>query len=142
MDQCRSIILNLFSNKGGVELVQAAPLSDPPSQPPQYPNELPWCVCNKCHAMPTALENVCCKLRTCITSTDLFESTVLDLNVILNRSEVFVDEADYSPASYRKAVYIMEGRASWKRKSQSYSCLCSLVCTSQVPCSGWTVFRF
>ena len=103
MDQCRSIILNLFSNNGGKELVQAALLSDLPSQPPQYPNELPWCVCNKCHAMPTALENVCCKLRTCVTSTDLFESTVLDLNVlsiaILNRSEVFVDEADYSPAS-------------------------------------------
>jgi len=92
-----------------VELVQAALLSDPPSQPPQQPNDLPWCVCNKCRAMPTTIENVCCKLRTCVTSTDLFESTVLDLNVlsiaILNRSEVFVDEADYSPASYRKAAY-------------------------------------
>lgn len=92
-----------------MELVQAALLSDPPSQPPQQTNNLPWCVCNKCHAMPTAVENVCCKVRTCVTSTDLFESTVLDLNVlsiaILNRSEVFVDEADYSPASYRKAAY-------------------------------------
>ena len=59
--------------------------------------------------MPTAIENVCCKLHTCVTSTDLFESTVLDLNVlliaILNHSEVFVDKADYSPASYRKAAY-------------------------------------
>ena len=44
-----------------------------------------------------------------ITSTDLFESTMLDLNVlslaILNCSEVFLDEPDYSPASYRKVAY-------------------------------------
>ena len=41
-----------------MELAQAALLSDPPLQPPQQSNDLPWCVCNKCRAMPTAIDNV------------------------------------------------------------------------------------
>jgi len=101
--------MNLFSTKGGVDLVKSALLSDPPNQPTQQPNDLPWCLCGYCRPMPTEVEKKCCRLRTCVTRTDLFESTVLDLNVlsiaILNRSEMFVSSFDDSPASYRKAAY-------------------------------------
>ena len=59
--------------------------------------------------MPTSVENICCRQSSCITSTDLFESTVLDINVlsiaIVNRSDTFVEPVDYSLSSYRKAAY-------------------------------------
>ena len=59
--------------------------------------------------MELAVDNVCCRQRPCITSTEYFDSVVMDNHVlsvaIVNRSEVFADEADYSPASYRKAAY-------------------------------------
>jgi len=59
--------------------------------------------------MPTAAENACCKQSSCITSTELFETSVLDINVlsiaIVNCSDTFVELADYSPSSYRKAAY-------------------------------------
>lgn len=91
-------------------MVRAALHGDPPAdRPPQEPDNLPWCKCGKCRAMPTSTENVCCKHRNCISNTELFESTVLDLNVlnvaILNRSDIFVESPDYSPSSYRKAAY-------------------------------------
>ena len=92
-----------------MDLVKSALISDPPTGPPQQPNDLPWCLCGYCCPMPTEIENKCCRLRTCTTRTDLFESIVLDLNVltiaIINRSETFVSPLDYSPASYRKAAY-------------------------------------
>ena len=77
--------------------------------PPQEPDNLPWCKWGKCHAMLTSTENVCCKQQNCISITDLFESTMLDLNVlnatILNQSDIFVESPDYSPSSYLKAAY-------------------------------------
>ena len=91
-------------------MVQAALQGDSPTdRPPQQPDNLPWCICSKCRPMPMPNENVCCRHRHCISDTELFESTVLDLNVLnvakLNRSEVFVESPDYSPSSYRKAAY-------------------------------------
>jgi len=59
--------------------------------------------------MPQPVENVCCRKRQCITTTDFFQSVVLDSNVlsiaIVNRSDVYADTPDYTPASYRKAAY-------------------------------------
>ena len=105
LNQCRTVLLNLFSNRGGIQMVQAALQGDSPTdRPPQQPDNLPWCICSKCRPMQMLNENVCCRHRHCISDTELFESTVLDLNVlnvaILNRSEVFVESPDYSPSSY------------------------------------------
>ena len=59
--------------------------------------------------MGQPIENVCCRQRPCISTTDFFASVVLDTNVlsiaIVNRSDMFADDPDYSPASYRKAAY-------------------------------------
>ena len=105
--QCHTIILSVFSSCGGIELARSALQSDTSKDPPE--DNLPWCVCGKCRPMPTPVENVCCRQSACITSTDLFESTVLDINVlsiaIVNRSDTFVEPVDYSPASYRKTTY-------------------------------------
>ena len=109
LEQCRTVIFNTFSTRGGLELVRAALQSDPPEMPHQPAGNVPWCVCGNCRAMPTSVENVCCRQSSCVTSTDLFESTVLDINVlsiaIVNRSDTFVEPVDYSPSSYRKAAY-------------------------------------
>ena len=107
-EQCCELIIAAYSNKGGIQLAKSlvssqAPLQEPPS------NQLNWCICRKCHPMKLAMENVCCRQRPCITSTEYFDSVVMDnyeLSVaIVNRSEVFADEPDYSPASYCKAAY-------------------------------------
>ena len=59
--------------------------------------------------MPFEIENVCCKQRQCVTTMDFFQSAVLDMNVlsisIVNRSDVFAEDPEYSPSSYRKAAY-------------------------------------
>ena len=59
--------------------------------------------------MPLEIENVCCRKQTCVTAQDFFQLAVLDMNVlsiaIVNRSDVFADDPDYSPSSYRKAAY-------------------------------------
>ena len=47
-EQCKTVIINLFSTKGGVDLVKSALLSDPPNQPTQQPNNLPCCLCVLC----------------------------------------------------------------------------------------------
>ena len=109
LGQCRTIILNTFSTRGGLELARAALDSDPPEEMPHQPaDNLPWCVCRKCRVMSTSMENVCCRQSSCTTSSELLESSVLDINVlsiaIANRSDTFVEPVDYSPASFGKAL--------------------------------------
>ena len=108
--QCHTIILNMFSTRGSLELARAVLQSDHPEDTPQQPEgSLPWCVCRKCRPMPTSVGNLCCRQTSCITSTELFESTVLDVNVlsiaIIDWSDTFVESVDYSTSSYRKAAY-------------------------------------
>ena len=43
---------------------------------------LPWCVCQQCRPMPQEIENKCCKLTTCITSTARFAKLRLDVDVL------------------------------------------------------------
>lgn len=57
---------------------------------------------------PLEIENVCCRKQPCVT-TEFFQLAVLDMNVIsitiVNQSDVFADDLDYSPSSYQKATY-------------------------------------
>ena len=59
--------------------------------------------------MELPIENLCCKQRPCITTTEFFESVMLDSHVlsvaIVNRSDTFADDPDYSLQSYHKAAY-------------------------------------
>jgi len=52
------------------------PVPNPVSQ------QLPWCICGKCHDMHNALENVCCRNRICITTGVAFDTVVLDRDVL------------------------------------------------------------
>ena len=84
-------------------------LANPDPTSAQSNNQLGWCTCGKCCAMELPIENVCCKQWPCITTTEFFESVVLDSSVlavaIVNRCDIFADNPDYSLESYRKAAY-------------------------------------
>ena len=68
-----------------------------------------WCKCGKCRHMENPTEHVCCKMRPCMTTTEVFHDTYLNRHVlsvcIIDRSDFYGDEMEFSPANYRKAVY-------------------------------------
>ena len=70
---------------------------------------LPWCQCRKCHVMPLPCENVCCKQAPCVTTLDVFETNVLNTDVLsialVSRCDDLADTAEYTPAAYRKTAY-------------------------------------
>ena len=99
-----------YSNHGGQQLAKTILDNPDPANPDPSPhNQLGWCKCGKCRTMDQPIENLCCKQRPCITTTEFFELVVLDNNVlsvaIVNRCDTFADNPDYSPQSYRKAAY-------------------------------------
>ena len=110
--QCCQLIVAAYSSRGGIQLAKGILGGDSssPSSPPPQPqsNDLPWCKCGKCQPMPLPVENVCCRQRPCITTSEAFESIVLDSHVlsvaIVSRSDTFADDPDYTSASYRKAA--------------------------------------
>ena len=109
MNDLQKLVTEAFCNNGGLELAKTL-LQGPPEEPgPSNNNELPWCICNKCHAMPTADENVCCHKRPCVSIMGWFETVVLNrdgLSVAIEaRSDIYADDPEYNPASYRKAAY-------------------------------------
>ena len=70
---------------------------------------VPWCVCGMCRPMPQAVENKCCGLEICITTTSRFAKLCLDRDVlelcIRNTRDIRNDREDNSPRSFRKAAY-------------------------------------
>ena len=87
--------------------------------------------------MPLPVENLCCRQRPCVTTSDSFEAAVLDNHIfsiaIVSRSDTFADNPDYSPASYRKAVYrqwVMwqHGYLGWANRRVIPSCVVWAVC--------------
>ena len=111
----RDALKKSFSDHGGMELLKAIIEGAEPGNPGPDPgntgasSSMPRCICGRCRVMPLEIENVCCRKRPCVTAQDFFQSAVLDMNVlsiaIVNRSDVFADDPDYSPSSYRKAAY-------------------------------------
>ena len=84
-DDCHHVIVETYMNRGGVELLRSvlqlavpddSERDDKPG--PGNPNESSqWCKCGKCRPMPTPRDNVCCRQRPCITTTEAFSSNVL-----------------------------------------------------------------
>ena len=109
VSMCRDALKKTFSNHGGVELLKAIIHEGDPESDGRNNNNLPWCICGRCRHMPLEVENICCRQRICITREEFFQSAVLDMGVlsiaIVNRSDVFADDPEYTPASYRKAAY-------------------------------------
>ena len=104
IEQCQVLICQLFSNRRGIELAWSLMQPGQPYDvPPDSNQQLPWCIYGKCREMEQPIEKVCCSKQPCISTTDFLTSVVLDTNVlsvaIVNRSDVFADNPDGSPAS-------------------------------------------
>ena len=110
--QQESLPIELLQDRGGVELAKcmlqrSANNEDDNYQPPQ--GTPPWCKCGKCRHMENTVERLCCKMWPCTTTTDVFHDACLNRNVlsvcIIDRSDFYGDEVEFTPANYRKAAY-------------------------------------
>ena len=102
------LVVRGYNYIGGVAMAKSIVQQNQAPEPPPS-DTLPWCICNHCRPMEHAVENICCRQRNCITLSTTFDGVVLDRSVlsvaIISRSDLFADDPDYSPASYRKAAY-------------------------------------
>lgn len=109
VSMCRDALKKTFVNHGGVDLLKAIINEGDPESDAGSNNNLPWCICGYCRHMPLEVEKVCCRQRVCVTREEFFQPAVLDMSVlsiaIVNRSEVFAEDPEYTPSSYRKAAY-------------------------------------
>ena len=59
--------------------------------------------------MDNLVEQVCCKMRLCVTTTETFQDVVLNRHVlsvcIIDCGDYMGEDPTYTPASYRKAAY-------------------------------------
>ena len=100
-EQCHRLVIEAYSNVGGLELAEAITNNQPPEMPQSggQSNDLNWC----------EVENKCCRKRDCVTNSLAFANLVLDratLDIaIVHRIDFFVGSPDYSPANYRKVAY-------------------------------------
>jgi hypothetical protein len=108
-----SEVLNNFSDESGQagETVNSDRSSDQQGEGTTVNHEAgpSWCVCSNCLPMPQEIENKCCGLKKCITSTTRFAKICLDPDVlelcIRNTSDIRNDREDSSTRSFRKAAY-------------------------------------
>ena len=110
-EQCHQVIVDVFSDRSGVELLKAIAEGGSHDSPnPQgQGQQLPWCICQKCRMMTLPEENRCCRRVPCITTAEQFHTNVLNVDVLsiamVSRSDIRAETPDYTPASYRKACY-------------------------------------
>jgi len=80
-----------------------------------------------------------------VTIPEFFESAVLDMNVlsiaIINRSEMFADDPDYSPSGYRKAAYTVEPWIFGKGSEESCPIMCSVGSEEALSSPRWKLPR-
>ena len=79
IDQCRLLITEAFSSRGGIKLAKV--LLDPSTEFPEESNNS-WCICGKCQPMDNPIENVCCRQRCCVTTLTYFETGVLNTTIL------------------------------------------------------------
>ena len=108
MEQCHKLIFEAYSQIGGMNCAKAL-IEGGRNEPPLEDNNLPWCKCRRCRAIPTPQENVCCKNCSCISTTEMFEIIVLNRDVIsvaiVHRADVCSDESRYEPSDYQNTAY-------------------------------------
>ena len=113
-EQQQNLLVQLLQDRGGVELAKALLQRHEAEeqdnfQPPLSQGRLDWCRCGKCRHMDNPMERLCCKNPTCTTTTDVFYEICLNRHVlsvcIINRSDFFGDDPEFSPSNYRKAAY-------------------------------------
>ena len=55
------------------------------------------------------VENVCCRKKPCVTTTEVFQNIVINRDVLsvatVNCHDMLVEDITYMPGAYRKSVY-------------------------------------
>ena len=109
VSMCRDALRKTFSKHGGLDLLKAIICERDQESDGNITSDLHWCICGCCRHMPLEVEKVCCRQRAHVAREEFFQSAVLDMSVlsiaIVNRSEVFADDPEYTPSSYQKAAY-------------------------------------
>ena len=90
----KKILIELLQDCSGVELARImlhrADSADPDTSEegpsvlqggPFGQNNLNWFRCGKCHPMVNLQKQVCCKIPTCVTSTETFHDVVLNRSI-------------------------------------------------------------
>ena len=109
METCHQALKKTCHSNGVLELLKSVKEGDPPEDEPRQSNQPGWYICGRCRSMSLPAENVYCQKSPCVTTLEFFQLAVLDMNMlsisIVNRSDVFADEPDYTSSGYQKAVY-------------------------------------
>ena len=96
-------------NNSEEESDETTPTGSGGSQPPLGEPAPDRRKCRHCQPMAQEIENKCCGLRKCITTSRRFEKLCLDPEVlelcIRNRADIRNDREDTSTSSFRKAAY-------------------------------------
>lgn len=117
--QCRNLLIEILSNgKGSLDYAKnvlqdqehrASTDDDPPAEPERPTASPAWCMCGVCVAMPTEVENKCCKRRTCVTSYHQFAILCIDRTVletaIKSRCDIRAEDFVFNTNEFRKAAY-------------------------------------
>ena len=100
--------MEAYIQVGGVSLAKAL-LEGSSQLPPDVSNKLSWCICGTCRNMHTPEENVCCTNRASLTTTNRFETIVLNRDLlpvaIVHWADVYSEDPVYAPSNYHKAAY-------------------------------------
>jgi len=107
-----------YNQPGGEQIAKArVDGNDQQQQPPKPPDKPNWCICGCCKDMGESRENLCCRRRPCVTTTDPFSTLVLNTNAltvaISHSADHYVRVADFNPASYCKAAYCLDTFKTW-----------------------------
>ena len=103
------IVETYVQSRGGISLARA--LLNESGNDPDPQNNFSWYTCAKCRSMPLPEENVCGRSNPCITTTESFETIVVNQDIlsvaiiIVHCSDVYSEDPEYAPTDYRKAVY-------------------------------------
>ena len=117
--QQEQLLVELLQDHGGVEparamLQRANHNSEDPDEPQQsstlgQQQNIEWCKCRRCHYIDNLVEQVCCKMRSHVTTTGTFQNIVLNRHVlsvcIIDCGDYMGEDPTYTPASYQKAAY-------------------------------------
>ena len=110
VSMCRDALRKTFSKYAGVDILKAIICERDPESCRNSNNYLHCMVyLQMLQTYASRSRESCCRQRACVTREEFFQSAVFDMSVpsiaTVNHSNMFADDPEYTPFSYRKATY-------------------------------------